>query len=471
LNKIVFSLSMILLLSLLLGCDDDNPTGSSPADSSSTAATQPPLSEIQPTAEAATPTGTPQENVINLPLTQNGVSNTPDSLAPTGDIRPTSTNIPYPVEAEPSPTYTPEFVEPTATSTPSYPVYQGQPIDRANVGIQVHVHREDLGLLISQLRELDVGWVKVQVSWKIYQPEPGRFYYERFCEMDRLITAAIENDIKVLLSVAKAPEWSRPTTELDGPPADFAHFESFMGILASRYRGRVAAYELWNESNLQREWNGYPLNAADLVALVRAGAAGVRAADPEAKLISGAPAVTGINDGITAIDDRVYLRQMIDAGIAEAVDAIGVHPYGWANPPDSSFINPDPAIPSHNDHPSFFFKDTLSDFRFILDQKGYQDKPLWATEFGWGTFDGLDAAPPEDVAFMADVDESQQAAYILRSYELASQWPGIGPLFLWNLNFAPRLGSAYAESGFSILRADGTARPAYHSITTIPKIG
>jgi len=289
--------------------------------------------------------------------------------------------------------------------------------------------------------------------------------------LDRLIAAAAESDIKVLLGVAKAPEWSRPTTELDGPPADYSHFESFMGILASRYQGRVAAYELWNESNLQREWNGYPLNAANLVALISAGARGVQAADSAATVVSGAPAATGINDGVTAIDDRVYLQQMVAAGVTNIVDAIGVHPYGWANPPDSSFENPHPAVPSHNNHPSFFFQNTLDDYRSILDQSGNPNMPIWVTEFGWGTFDGLEASPPEEVAFMAYVDEKEQAEYTLRSFEMASQMPGVGPLFLWNLNFAPRLGSAYAESGYSLLRSDGSIRPAYQAMTTITKTG
>jgi hypothetical protein len=429
----------------------------------------PNLAEIQPFHTAEKATVTPQSNVVNLPLTQNGVSSTLESPVFPKVIMPTATSVHQPGAGEDSLTPVPEPVQPTATPTPSYPIYQGSPINRENIGIQVHLHREDLSLLMAHLDALDVGWVKVQVSWKIYQPDPGRFDDERFGELDRLVAAAAEKDIKVLLGVAKAPEWSRPTTELDGPPADHSHFESFMEILASRYQGRVAAYELWNESNLQREWNGFPLYASDLVALVGAGARGVRAADPDAFLISGAPAATGINDGIVAIDDRVYLQQMLDAGVADIVDAIGAHPYGWANPPDSSFNNPDPVVPSHNDHPSFFFMDTLLDYRSILDQRGYRDKPLWVTEFGWGTFDGLNASPPVEVAFMAHMDETQQATYTLRSYEMASQWPGIGPLFLWNLNFAPRLGSAYAESGFSLLRTDGSTRPVYLSMTTITK--
>jgi hypothetical protein len=227
------------------------------------------------------------------------------------------------------------------------------------IGIQIHLHREDVTQIYEHLRTLGVGWVKVQVSWKLYQPGPERLDEEHFAELDRLVAMAAENDIRVLLSVAKAPEWSRPTTEMDGPPADYARYQAFMALLAGRYQGRVAAYELWNEANLQREWTGGPLSAADFVALVRAGAAGVREIDPAAVLISGAPSPTGINDGVTAVDDRVFFQQMVAAGILNIVDGVGAHPYGWANPPEATAAEPSPLATSHNNHPSFFFLDTL----------------------------------------------------------------------------------------------------------------
>ncbi len=360
-------------------------------------------------------------------------------------------------------------VPPSPTPTPAYPIYTGRPLDRDDFGVQVHIHREDLDAVFAHLRTLNVGWVKVQVSWKLYQPEPARLDDFLFTELDRLVALAAANDVKVLLGVAKAPEWSRPVTELDGPPTDSTRYRAFMELLAARYRGRVAAYELWNEPNLQREWNGYPLDAADFVELVRAGAAGVRAADPAAILVSGAPAVTGVNDGVVAIDDRLYLQQMVAAGILDVIDAVGAHPYGWANPPGSRAADPDQAAPTHNDHPSFFFADTLLDYRAILDQAGRAEMPIWVTEFGWGSFEGVGGPPPAGVEFMANVSEWQQATYTLRAYELASQWPGVGPLFLWNLNFGPLLGPDYSETGFSLLRPDASPRPIYYSLSTIPK--
>lgn len=379
-----------------------------------------------------------------------------------------------------SPTPSPSPTEPAATATvppatpvpePDYPSYEGAAIDRSDVGLQIHLHREDQALILDQLRALDAGRVKVQVSWKIYQPEPDRFDDFRFEELDRFIEAANADDIEVLLSVAKAPEWSRPTTELDGPPADYAHFEAFMRTLAGRYQGRVGAYELWNEPNLQREWNGAPLNGSSVVELIRAGAAGVRAVDPDALIISGAPAPTGINDGLTAIDDRQFLRQMVAAGLGGVVDAVGVHPYGWANPPDSSAAAPDPAVPSHNNHPSFFYGDTLRDYRAILEGAGLGHLPLWATEFGWASYDGFGVPPPAGVEYMAAVDEQQQAAYTLRAYELARDWEWVGPLILWNLNFAPTFGTDFVESAYSALRPDGSPRPLYNSLTTITEGG
>jgi hypothetical protein len=371
---------------------------------------------------------------------------------------PSLTNSPEPSRLPDTPTPIPE---------PAFPVYEGREVSPTNSGVQIHLHRENLEQIFSHLDMLGVGWVKVQVSWKLYEPEPGEFDDFRFDELDRLVSMARARDIRVLLSVAKAPEWSRPTTELDGPPMNFQLFETFMNKLASRYGDQVAAYELWNEPNLNREWNGVPLSATDLVELIRYGAAGVRAANQEALLISGAPATTGINDGLVAIDDRLFLKQMVAAGIVNMVDAIGAHPYGWANPPDSSAAAPELSIPSHNNHPSFFFVDTLQDYRQILLQSSRPDIPIWVTEFGWGSYEGLAKDPPAAVEYMAYVDEQQQASYTLRAYEMAQEMAGIGPLIIWNLNFAPTFGDDFVESAYSLLRPDGSRRPVFNSVTSM----
>lgn len=457
---------LVFLAGMLFGCQANPRT---PAPSPSATVTLRPL-----------PTAT---QVATIPWAAPTPANTPAVPFPTPTLTPFTRLQPSPSprqESYPLPTEA-STAAPTATSLPpatrrpppspiatrAHPVYSGPPLDRSEVGIQVHLHHENIPLILGQLRALGVGWVKVQVSWKLHEPQPGRYDQGLFAELDQLVSGAAASDIYLLLSVAKAPEWSRISTELDGPPTDYALFEDFMRYLASRYRGQVAAYELWNESNLRREWNSPPLSAADFVALIRAGAAGVRSVDPLAIIVSGAPAPTGIHDYLEAVDDRVYLREMLAAGAADVVDAIGAHPYGWANPPEASAAHPDPAVPTHNNHPSFFFHDTLWDYFSILREAGRSEMQVWVTEFGWASFDGMDAAPPDGFEYMNAVSEWQQASYILRAYELAHQWRWVGPLFLWNLNFAPLLGTDYSESGYSLLRPDGSARPSYLALDTM----
>ena len=375
---------------------------------------------------------------------------------------------PNPSQGEGDSTATP--APPTPTPEPAYPEYTGPPLNRDEVGIQIYLHRQDVRDLLRHFEALGVGWVKVQVSWKLHEPRPGEYNEELFGELDRLVAGANGQDVKVLLSVSKAPEWSRPTTEMDGPPGDYGQFEGFMRTLATRYTGQVAAYELWNEPNLQREWNGTPLSAADFVELMRRGAAGVRSADPAALIISGAPATTGINDGVNAIDDRVYFGGMLAAGVAEFVDGAGVHPYGWANPPDARAADATQVSSSHNNHPSFFFADTLEEYHELLVAAGAEAITLWPTEFGWGSFEGLvtdtgdPASPPPGSEFMADNSEWEQAVYTLRAFELAHGWEWVGPMFLWNLNFTKALGPEFQEVGYSLLRHDESRRPVYRAL-------
>jgi polysaccharide biosynthesis protein PslG len=425
---------LIVIVWLFVGCRQ------TPAQPTPTLLPGPELeTAVSPTTETAE---------LFLPFT------TGDDMTATGTATPS-----------PQPTTTPTI---TPSPTPSYPAYNGPPLRRSDIGIQVHLRQEDQDWLFDHLNRLDVGWVKVQISWKLYQPQPGVYEMERLAELDRFVERANGHNIQVMLGLAKAPEWSRPTTEEDGPPSDYTLFYDFAFFMADRYRGQVAAYELWNESNLRREWNGSRLHGAELVALLREGAAGIRAADPQALIISAAPATTGINDGENAVDDRVYLEQMLAAGVADLVDSIGVHPYGWANPALSRVGDGTTPAPSHNNHPSFFFYDTLADYKLLLDRYGVSH-PLWVTEFGWGSVDGFDTPPTAAAPFMADVSEWEQALYTLDAFALAHEREWMGPMMLWNLNFAPLLGPSASMSGYSLVRPDGSPRPLYLALQNAPR--
>jgi len=327
--------------------------------------------------------------------------------------------------------------------------------------VQVHLFAGDVEETLRWAQGLGVGWVKQQVEWHTIEHGPDNFEWG---PLDRAIEACNGFGFEVLLGVTHAPDWTRVSELEGGPPANYAEFGRFMGQLATRYRGRVAAYELWNEPNLAREWRGDTLDPARFVALVAEGARGVRAADPGALVVSGAPAVTGINDGVEAIDDRVFLRGMYEAGITQWVDGIGAHPYGFANPPDESWQDPEflPHVASsHNDHPSFFFRDTLEDYHAIMLADGDTGHQIWVTEFGWPSTEGIGPMDTTGWEYARQVSEAQQADYIVRAFQMGDERPWVGPMFLWNLNLATTWGPGNPVSAYSLLRPDGSYRPAY----------
>ena len=332
------------------------------------------------------------------------------------------------------------------------------PVPKPDIGVQGQFVGPDGGDGIRLAANLGVGWIKQQIDWNSIEYARGLY---RWNELDHLVAQAQQRGLKMLFSVARAPGFSRPEpVEEDGPPSDFTIFHDFMKALSARYQGRVAAYELWNEPNLRREWRGFDLSAAKFVELVKAGAAGVREGDPDAIIISGAPAVTGIDDKVTAIDDRVFLRDMIAAGVADVVDAIGVHPYGAGNPPDERAADAVHTRSSYNNHPSFFFLDTLEDYHQILREAGI-DKPLWATEFGWPSIENFGKVDTTGWEYAQDVSEADQARYLLRAIELRRDRMWMGPMMIWNLNIAPLLGADQSESAYGLIRPDGSLRPAY----------
>ena len=160
-------------------------------------------------------------------------------------------------------------------------------------------------------------------------------------ETDTFLTAAAAQNLKVLVSVVTAPDWSREQgadLAQHGPPANPQDYADFVAALLRRYPGKIHAVEVWNEQNLDREWtstNG--LSAANYVELLHATYQTVKSIDPGVIVISGALSPTGVSDGVHAWDDFVYMDQMIDAGLLNYADCVGAHHNGINVSPDYTY--------------------------------------------------------------------------------------------------------------------------------------
>jgi hypothetical protein len=113
----------------------------------------------------------------------------------------------------------------------------------------------------------------------------------------------------------------------------------------------------------------------------------IKAIDPTIIVVSGAPASTAVDSSGIAISDIRYYSAMFsyeNGIIRNYVDALGVHPGGSANPPETFW--PDAPSPAQGwtDHPTFYFRN-VERIRRLMEEYGLADLPVWITEFGWAT--------------------------------------------------------------------------------------
>ena len=103
--------------------------------------------------------------------------------------------------------------------------------------------------------------------------------------------------------------------------------------------GGCKAYEIWNEENLGNETGPDHWHPDKYAEMLKAGYLGVKAGDPSAVVISGALTPTGVyNDD--AVEDTWFLDQLYqwnNGEIRNYYDVLGMHPYGYWNPPDTMY--------------------------------------------------------------------------------------------------------------------------------------
>ncbi|MBW7878236.1 MAG: LysM peptidoglycan-binding domain-containing protein [Chloroflexi bacterium] len=335
------------------------------------------------------------------------------------------------------------------------------PYAELGLGISIFVQDQPPTVVIDRVTELPLDWVKIDVGWAQIEPAPGVY---NFVVLDQVVDALSRRRIRILLTVSGSPQWARTSTAEGGPPDDFAVFGSFMGVMAEHFAGRVGAYQIWSEPNLRREWSSdvHRIDPASYFDLLTVAWQAVKAVDPNAYIVSAGLAPTGFNDGVNALNDRLYLQALYDLGLQDISDAIAVHALGFGNPPDADCCQRPVGVESHYENRSFFFKNTLEDYRAIMSANG-DERPLWVTKFGWGTSEDTDP-PGEQFVYVTYNSLIEQANYIPRAFALADELGYIGPMFLFNFNGCQFAAFRPEECYFSLLGPSGSPRAAFNAL-------
>lgn len=348
-------------------------------------------------------------------------------------------------------------------------------------GIQLLLE-SNLNQGMDQVVELGLTWVRVEIDWAAVQPEPDTLDWEK---LDQVMKAASTSNRKMLATIASAPDWTQSVTVRgkNGPPDNIRLYVEFVTRVIERYRGLIHALEIWNDANIDSNWyTAGGLNPAGYLNLLIPASQAIRQSDSGIIIVSGALTPTGRNDGVVAIDDFVYLQQLIDGGLLDYVDCVGVQHVGFNLPPTITaedafsggmprgtfFAGPFDTSNPLNPHHSWAFASTLTGAHDLI-VAARKETPLCVTNFGWAAGDGYGSIPA-GFEFARDNTLQEQADYDVQAFQAMRDWGFVRLAILNNLDFSQSSDSQTSgKMLFSLIARDGQPRPAYFAVRDMPK--
>jgi len=368
----------------------------------------------------------------------------------TGQAGPHFIYLPFVSKPEPTPT-------PTLTPTP-FPSQMQSPEYGFHVFIWCDPTTRERDLRL--VKEAGFTWIKQIFAWRDIEGA-GKGIFDWSCA-DQVVADALRYGFSIMARVDYQPQWAGGGYPKNGPPNNYQDYGDFVYELAKRYRGRIRAYQVWNEPNLAREWGGRRPNPNEYVSLLKIAYQRIKQADPNAMVISAGLAPTGTDTNEAMPDDK-YLRKMYQAGVKGYFDVLGANGPGYKAPPE---ISPDEVANSYyyGHHRCFCFR-RVEDLRAIMEQYGDGDKQVAVVEFGWTS----DPRPNSPYHWHA-VSEEEKADYLVRAYQWAKQnwspWVGVmSAIYIADPNWT----QDNEQYWWAVTNPDGTTRPAYEALKMMPK--
>lgn len=234
-------------------------------------------------------------------------------------------------------------------------------------------------------------------AWFHVEPQKGNWRWEN---LDKAVELAEQHHVDVLLTFGKTPQWASARPE-EGPrspsqkpgsqaePKNLEDWRNYIRTVATRYKGRIHHYEIWNEPNLENFYTGTP---DKMVELAREAYTTLKQVDPTIQVVS--PSAVGPT-GLP------WLEKYLALGGGKYCDIVGYHFYVQMRPPEAmlNFINP---------------------VKKLMRQYDIADKPLWNTEAGWLGREGI----PRRIDL-----EREAPGYVARAYLI--NWAEGVQRFFW----------------------------------------
>jgi hypothetical protein len=304
-----------------------------------------------------------------------------------------------------------------------------------------------------QLQAAGARWLRFFMTWPAVEPQRGIFDEGLLATMRRVGQQLHARGMKLQVVFTRSPSWASGIADPIAPPVDPADYGAALGHVAAATRGAVDAWEIWNEPDTKDFWRDGP-QPERYVALLRAGAAAVRANDPAATVILGP--LTGNN--------YVFLERVYALGARRDFDAVSVHTDTGcllAGPTDY-FREPDGRISQW----SFLGFKTV---RAVMAAHGDARKPLFMTEFGWSATRTVCDRGVWKGRKRGGVGPTLQARYLRQAWHCLADQKRIAGAFWFNYRDAT---AADTHDGrYGLLAHDGSPKPAWRAFVGVARHG
>jgi hypothetical protein len=176
------------------------------------------------------------------------------------------------------------------------------------------------------VKGLNAAAVRIPVAWKAVQPSSAQYF--DWAATDTAVDRARAAGLRVLLVLSPpSPFWTARTT------VDPTAFAAFAGAAASRYKGKVAEYQVWDEPNAN--WPGGP-DATQYAAVLKASHAAIKRADTAALVVFGGlracrNTTNGSDPRRVTIDPVDFLSGIFGA-VSPHFDVLAYHPLSTTTP-------------------------------------------------------------------------------------------------------------------------------------------
>ncbi len=260
------------------------------------------------------------------------------------------------------------------------------------------------------LRSLGVTMSRVDVEWRLMEPQEGQWDWE---PIERLLPESKANGVLLFGCIGYNPPWLKVP---EGKGTDHEKFLNFIRKTVTHFKDSIFYWDLWNEP--QYSWSGGKEEFGQL--MYRAYRI-IKEIQPESTVCFNAHPFENTMQGYT-LDNLKPLKGKLP------FDVLGVHPYSRPKSPDD--ID--------------FYYHMIEMHKWV--KNNAPDRQLWISELGWET--STDAL---------GVSERLQAAYLVRSAVMGLA-AGVKK-YIWYQPYSGR-DMTYGEAQYGFLDADLQPKPS-----------